>query len=265
MTAKRAFIVATGVSGIRSWLPRSGDLDLGKVDLASPDPVQERLKAEPRAGHAQNPPGAELDSLVRTKPHRTKSDPALFLASDSTTGLAAAVSCALGCTDFDSTQVTYRPTPEERCEIGRDSLVTVARLEGIKPDDPRLFRDSLGSIALHVARWLEALSDWRGDCDIELVWLLTGGYKATIPALVTVAEFSQLVPGIANVRAEVLWEGNNETFEFDLRKAERLDIWSEDRGFGSSRSSYPSLVSSLTQAIQELVPRRDRASGVESL
>ncbi len=167
-----------------------GDLGAAGVPLGAPDPLSV---------------SAESASLHRHRPRLAQDDHVVLLASDTPDGVAAAILNARlfgGATNFWTGPPTDGVEPAELGRGGGVASVDIIRIAGLAPIRTDTFAGAMEVVA-RAFRWV--LKREGG----EVVLLLTGGYKATVPYLTVLAEYAK---ALAPVRAFCLHEGDSVNF-----------------------------------------------------
>lgn len=209
------------VRDVKHWAATT----LGADGLVHPDRWAVSFEAD--LGHLSDPLrtcphpvrlSAETASLHRHNPRPAPTDQVVLLASDTPEGLASAllVGVALG----RPVHVHPRPlldgtTTGAKVVDGVGAPVHVMRIEGLLPDSTDQFTRATRGLAQAVV-WAARLHRLPG---VPLVIHLTGGYKATLPYLVTLAEFVRAA--WPPVEAWCLHEGD----EDDHRPPGPVRIW----------------------------------------
>ncbi|GAB3105813.1 hypothetical protein GCM10027160_00550 [Streptomyces calidiresistens] len=172
-----------------------------------PSDLRDRLTAMiPRIAPESWPEtaSAELTSLARTPDGRRllpSSDMAVLLSTDTAEGLTAALWNAIALTGGDLDRIVYLDTPEQRPMTARGNAVVV-RVPGLDARDQRSFSramQGLGTLGRHLHRGTIAP-------DEECRFHLSGGYKATVPFLLGLAEGIRSLPGAGPVTAYAVHE-----------------------------------------------------------
>lgn len=131
---------------------------------------------------------AETASLHNHRPALAAADPIVLLASDTAAGVLSALLVGLQ----TGRPVHYHPRAVldgvdagTRILGGTGEPVHVIRIEGLLPDSTARFTDAAEQLALAVL-WAARIPRPAG---VPLVFHLAGGYKATLPYLVPLAEY----------------------------------------------------------------------------
>ena len=163
-----------------------GALKAAAVPLGAPDPLKV---------------SAESASLHRHQPNLVQGDHVVLLASDTPEGVAAAILNARlfgGATTFWTDPPTDGAAPTELERGRRSAKADIIRVAGLAPIRTDTFAGAMEVVA-RAFRWV--VQRERG----EVVLLLTGGYKATVPYLTVLAEYAK---ALAPVQAFCLHEGD---------------------------------------------------------
>ncbi|MEY9214318.1 hypothetical protein NI17_020405 [Thermobifida halotolerans] len=243
----------------------------GRLGLGDHEPVGRRLDAAFGTGAADDSPerqefqelagrvgaqkwiryrgvSAELDTVRAVVGGALPADDAVFLiASDTDDGVAAAVWTAIALADGDTRRVRYLPAVDEDTRLG-DSVagrVHVVRMPGLDAaDSDRAFREPMRTMG-RLGRLLTAppesalgrLKRLVGQRE-EICFHLSGGYKATLPYLVALAEWLRSLGEEAS--AWVLHETSERAFRMPLRRLHADWVRRELQGFhGGKRAKAP--------------------------
>ncbi|MGH3329580.1 MAG: hypothetical protein ACRDPT_17610 [Streptomycetales bacterium] len=148
---------------------------------------------------------AELDTFARVPSSRVPMDPAdiaVLISSDTADGLIAALWNAVALAHGDLDRILYLSDPEDGLEVEPGNAV-VARVRGMDVGDESGFRTAMrgfGVLGGQLAR------RWEGQEDVPFRCYLSGGFKAAIPCLISLAEGLRSLPGKRPVDAYVLHE-----------------------------------------------------------
>lgn len=165
---------------------------------------------------------AETASLHQHDPRPRPADPVVLLASDTPEGVACAllVGVALGRpVHFHSRPVLDGRTAGVEVVSGGGKPVQVVRIEGLLPDRTDKFTEATRGLA-QATVWAARLPR---PSVAPLVIHLTGGYKATLPYLVTFAEFVH--HAWPPVQAWCLHEGEKDNAEGRYQPPQPVRIW----------------------------------------
>ena len=229
--------------------------------LAPPgNPVRDQLKADRLAEAARRiRPGlwpddfsAEVGTFVRmpgTRRPVPEEDIAVLVCSDTATGLLAGVWNALALTYGALDRLLYIADPADSAEQlgGARGRVVIARVPGMDVGDDRGFRQAMGALGV-LAR--ELFTHGQLEQAEPFQFCLSGGYKATIPYLIGLAEAVRsidkrrldelgavgLMPGNGSpypVNAYVLHEEASKPIRLPLRRLLPEAVRDELAGFGS--------------------------------
>ncbi len=141
---------------------------------------------------------AELDTFDRAARSRFVSDDdiAVLLASDTMTGMTAAVWNAIALTEGGLDRVRYLASTEES-PAGTRGRVVIVRTAGLDASSPQGFRDAMGGLGV-LGRGLLRTVTRRAE---PFRFYLSGGFKAAIPYLIGLAEgLRSLPPDTAQLR-----------------------------------------------------------------
>ncbi|SNQ49707.1 conserved hypothetical protein [Frankia canadensis] len=188
----RRELAAAGRADPRAW---AAALDDAIADVRGP------LRA------AQNPVAlsAELAGLDRHVTRPADTDRIVLLASDTADGVLSAILVGVAL----NRPIDYYPAPvrnntDRPCPVLTDPVrlpVDLIRIEGLLPDSTARFEGAMAQLGSAMA-WAARL-----DRSAPLVIHLSGGYKATIPYLVTLTEY--LAKAWPPVEAWCLHEGDD--------------------------------------------------------
>ena len=194
---------------------------------------------------------AEIGTFVRmpgTRRPFPRQDIAVLVCSDTPTGLLAGVWNALALTHGSLDRLLHIPDPADSAgQLGvARGRVVIARIPGMDVGDDRGFRRAMGALGV-LARELFAYG--RLEPAEPFQFCLSGGYKATIPYLIGLAEavrsidktrlgelgVAGLMPGDGSpypVEAYVLHEEAAKAIRLPLRRLLPEAVRDELAGFG---------------------------------
>jgi len=158
---------------------------------------------------------AELDTFdkaTRLRARLTTGNTAVLITSDTAQGLVSALWNALVLTGGDAKRVNYLPELPGSLQGMRGTAVIarVPQLDARNADDFRAAMGYLGELGRKLLR------DVHQECE-NIRFYLSGGFKATIPYLIGLAEgMRSCAPG--EVTACVLHEATEATIELPLRR-----------------------------------------------
>jgi len=169
---------------------------------------------------------AELDTFdkaTRLRARLTTGNTAVLVTSDTAQGLVSALWNALALTGGDAKRVRYLPTlPESFRKLrGTAMIARVPRLDARNADD---FRAAMGYLGELGRGLLTSVLRKGGDENIR--FYLSGGFKATIPYLIGLAEGMRSRTR-AEVTACVLHEATDAVIELPLRRIDEGVIFGE--------------------------------------
>jgi CRISPR-associated protein (Cas_APE2256) len=149
---------------------------------------------------------AEVACLHRHAPQPTAGDQLVLLASDTADGVLAALLNAARLRH----RVVYHPEPlldstaagRPVLDEGTEEPLHILRIPGLLPDSTERFSEAMAHVAKAMV-WAAHLHRRKNE---ELMIHLAGGYKATIPYLVALAEY--VLAAWPPVRAWCLHEGD---------------------------------------------------------
>lgn len=165
---------------------------------------------------------AETASLHQHNPRPRPADPVVLLASDTPEGVASALLVGVSLNrpvHFHSQPVLDGRTIGIEIVGGSGEPVQIMRIEGLLPDRTDTFTEATRGLA-QATVWAARLPRPPAA---PLVIHLTGGYKATLPYLVTFAEFVH--HAWPPVQAWCLHEGEKENAQGSHRPPQPVRIW----------------------------------------
>ncbi|MBB4933302.1 hypothetical protein F4561_004122 [Lipingzhangella halophila] len=184
-----AFLPESDVAGARRLL--AGGLTSGTPEAAAlreavvtvcPDRWSSRASAElTTAARASDPDAVELPAVARAHPD----DLVVLVTSDTVPGMHAGLWNALALTGGELDRVRYldRPDTDSTKEPGRGTVV-IAPIPGLDTAGPQGFAEAMR----HLGRMGRFLIETLAGPGEHYAFHLSGGYKATLPYLVGLAE-----------------------------------------------------------------------------
>ena len=174
---------------------------------------------------------AELDTFdkaARLRPRLTSGSTAVLIASDTAQGLVSALWNALALTGGNAKRVRYLPelSPSFQGLRGTAMIARIPRLDARNADDFRAAMGYLGELGYRLLDQVHRKSE-------KVRFYLSGGFKATIPYLIGLAEGMRSCDQV-DVTACVLHEATEATIELPLRRLYRETVEDELEPFAFS-------------------------------
>ncbi|MFE3495626.1 hypothetical protein ACFXOS_21565 [Streptomyces sp. NPDC059175] len=178
----------------------------------------ERLLPVIDPAHWPSTVSAELDTFTRTPAGRrilSQDDVAVLLATDTAEGLTAALWNAIALAGGQLSRVLYLPDPAQIPHTPRGRVLLV-RVPDLDARDEQGFARAMRGLGVLGRTLATRIASPRDEpCRFHL----SGGYKATVPYLIGLAEGMRSLPGAGPVEAHVLHESTQgDTIRVPLRR-----------------------------------------------
>ncbi|MBE1533955.1 hypothetical protein [Actinomadura algeriensis] len=181
-----------------------------------------------RLAPGQWPSGASaelstFEKAGRLRARLTRGSTAVLITSDTPVGLVSSLLNALALTGGDPARVRYLPDLPDSF-AGLKGTVVIARVPGLDTSHSDGFRAAMAYLG-HLGRGLlaahgllrEGRTGEHFELDENIRFYLSGGFKATIPYLIGLAEGMRSLTKAA-VSACVLFEATSRTIDLPLRR-----------------------------------------------